>query len=98
MDEKKNIEEQEIPDWQKRLETMMHEAYLKGLAAGMKTMCGAVLEILKKNTGQNPAKTIIAIKQFCFKSLGTLPNNTASEESTGEASASMENQNEETSV
>ena len=62
---------QSIPDWQKRLERMMEEAYLKGLATGMKTMCGVVID--KISTGQksknNPTLIILDLLRFANSGL-----------------------------
>ena len=51
------------------IQRLMQKAYVLGLSAGMKTMCGSVLEKMKQNKNLNPQKTVNA---FCVSGVITI--------------------------
>ena len=53
------------------LQAMCQRAYLNGLSAGMKTMCGSILKKMQENSRLNPAKQLILLRKWCNKNLAT---------------------------
>lgn len=77
MENKENVVNEEIknqskPEWQEKMETMIHEAYLTGLSKGGKTFVGLIYEIVLESHKKklNPAKTVLKIETACKRMLG----------------------------
>lgn len=51
------------------LQQMMRRSYILGLSAGMKTMCGSILEKMNENRRLNPQKQLILLREWCNKNL-----------------------------
>lgn len=51
------------------IQRLMQKAYVLGLSAGMKTMCGSVLEKMKQNKNLNPQKQLMLLRQWCNHNL-----------------------------
>ena len=51
------------------IQRLMKKAYVLGLSAGMKTMCGSILEKMNQNKNLNPQKQLMLLRQWCNHNL-----------------------------
>ena len=76
------IKDQPKPEWQGKIEKMLHETYLMGLSNGGKTFVGLVYEMIKEDRKKkaNPAKTVLRVEAACRKMLGMEDYNTVEDD------------------
>ena len=51
------------------IQRLMKKAYVLGLSAGMKTMCGSILEKMNQNKNLNPQTQLMLLRQWCNHNL-----------------------------
>jgi len=51
------------------IQRLMKKAYVLGLSAGMKTMCGSILEKMNQNKNLNHQKQLMLLRQWCNHNL-----------------------------
>lgn len=82
------------------IQRLMKKAYVLGLSAGMKTMCGSILEKMNQNKNLNPQKQLMLLRQWCNHNLAINNkqdenNNTESKsEETSNITDKKENEND----
>ena len=57
------------------IQRLMKKAYVLGLSAGMKTMCGSILEKMNQNKNLNPQKQLMLLRQWCNRTIWQLTTN-----------------------
>ena len=83
------------------IQRLMKKAYVLGLSAGMKTMCGSVLEKMKQNKNLNPQKQLMLLRQWCnhnlsisSKSNNGVDTESTTQETTNNNTVEKENEND----
>ena len=61
--------EQTKSQTEEMIHNLMKKAYILGLSAGMKTMCGSILEKMNQNKKLNPQKQLNILRQWCNHNL-----------------------------
>lgn len=83
------------------IQRLMKKAYVLGLSAGMKTMCGSILEKMNQNKNLNPQKQLMLLRQWCnhnlaisSKSNNGVDTESTTQETTNNNTVEKENEND----